>query len=264
MAPYINSLVKYLSRFEEGGKILLKLGKLVNKVFDISKIVARVSKDDVDRVSRIIRGIALLLRHTGIEYGYLYNDEMYSGVLLYDLGLDDLFKEHASKVYNIFMKYGVKEVITIDPHTTYILRRIYPEYLNNFNINVVNYLELLDKSSIPVRNKLDIEVTIHDPCYYARYESIVEEPRRLLVKEGISVIEADRNKLLTYCCGGPIEAISPKLSSKIAEVRLEKLSNKSRNIVVLCPICYSNLSRVASGDLNVLDISEYLTRVYGK
>ena len=218
----------------------------------------------MDRVNKIIRGIALLLRYAGIEYGYLYDNEMYSGVLLYDLGLDDLFKKHVSKVYDIFTKYGVKEVITIDPHTTYILRRIYPEYLDNFNINVVNYLELLDKSNISVRNKLNVEVTIHDPCYYARYENIIEEPRRLLGRGGINIIEADRNKLLTYCCGGPIEAISPKLSSKVAEVRFEELSSKSRNIVVLCPICYSNLSRVASGDVNILDISEYLTRIYGE
>jgi Fe-S oxidoreductase len=39
---------------------------------------------------------------------------------------------------------------------------------------------------------------------------------------------------------------------------MKELQNVDRNIVVACPICYANLSRVAQKDVDVKDLSHYL------
>jgi len=264
LIPYLNATIKYLETLEESrvGGTILKLGRLAGKIFDLTKIISNVSKEDVDRQNRIIRNIALLLKKAGIKYGYLYNDETYSGVLLYDLGLDNEFRNHARKVYELIKRYGIKRLITIDPHTTYIMREIYKEYIPDYDLEVVNYLELLDKADLKPAKNLEDEIVIHDSCYYARFLDIIDEPRRLLYNSGVNIIEPKlRSRKYTFCCGGPIEAISPKMAKKIAEIRFKELRRYGKKIVVMCPICFENLYRV-SEDAEISDISYYLSKAY--
>ena len=262
LAPYIDSMVKYLEEMEIRGGTLLKVGKIVSKIIDVSKFISRVSEKDIEKQYVIIRNIALLLKSLGVKFGYLYEDELYSGVLLYDLGIEDVFAKHIKKVYKKFIEYGVKNIITIDPHTTHILRKIYPEFLPDFDINVKNYLEILYELDPKPKKFLNINVVIHDPCFYARYEGIIEPQRKLLEKAGIKILEPERTKELTFCCGGPVESVSPRLSHAVAKMRADELKNKGENIVVMCPLCYINLKR-ASADIKLIDISSYLYEIYG-
>ncbi len=195
----------------------------------------------------------------GVKFGYLYEDDLYSGVLLHDLGLDDTFTKHAKKVYERFKKYNVKRVITIDPHTTNVLRKVYPEYIKDFDLDVKNYIEIIAEKELDSIKNLNGKVVIHDSCIYARNENIIKQPRLLLSKIGMTVLEPPRNKTLTFCCGGPIEMLFPELSHKVAETRIKELQNIDKNIVVACPICYANFSRVKPPDVDIKDLSHYLT-----
>ena len=260
MIPYIDSFVKHLEDLEKSSvaPVLMKVGRVVGRVIDLSKII-RVPREEIKKQHDVIRNIARLLIKAGVNFGYLYEDDMYSGALLYDLGLDDVFLEHATKVHQIFKKYGVREIITIDPHTTHIMRSIYPKYIEDFDIKVINYLEILYDKKLNCRS-LEIDVTIHDPCIYSRYENIIDQPRKLLSNIGVKIIEPSRTKKMTFCCGGPIESLSPSLSKNIARIRMEELSTLSKRIVVMCPICYLSLSRVKTDDIDLRDISDYLAR----
>ncbi len=250
LIPYINSLVKYLETLEEKStltSVAFRAAKVLTKVSIFRKIALKADSREVEEVNKILRSIATLLRKNNIDYGYLYEYDMYSGILLYDIGLDDIFAKHAVKVSRTFKELGVKEVITIDPHTTYALRQLYPRYVDNFDINVVNYLEVLSSVEELKTRHHDgpARYVIHDPCYYTRFENIIKEPREILAKSGLQVVEPRRTRELTYCCGGPIESIFPTLASAIAEARVKELKNYSTQIVTLCPICFANLSRVS-------------------
>ena len=267
MVPFLNASIEELESLENSrlGEKLIKIGSLASRIFDVSKIASRVSEEDIEKQYRIIRSIALLLRKAGIEFGYLYEDEMYSGVLLYDMGLDDFFKEHVEKVFNVLMRNRVKRVITIDPHTTHIMRTVYPKYLPDYNIEVINYLEALSMKKTAFKDKLGVKAVIHDPCYYARFEDIIDQPRELLESAGVDVLEPDlKTRKMTFCCGGPIESISPRFSKQIARMRLEELREVCNKAVVLCPICYANFSRVKDADIEIEDISQYLIKASGE
>lgn len=261
LVPYIESLTSFLETLEDkkAPSLLIKMGSAISKLLDPGKMVAKASKEELNRSHETLRRIALMLRMEGIDFGYLYEDDIYSGALLHDLGMDEAFKEQALKVYDIFKRYEVKRVITVDPHTTHILRSIYPKVLKGFDVKAISYLEVLSGSGM--KRKVKDEYVIHDPCIYARYEEVLEQPRRLLSAAGIELLEPFRTEKLTYCCGGPIEMLSPKMALNIARKRVDELKQIGRKIVTLCPICYVNLAK-ADDEVEVQDISWVLWGAY--
>lgn len=264
MIPYARASAKQMERLEESsvGGALLKLGKVVSSVFDISKLASGVSKEEISLQHDVLKTIASLLKKIGVEFGYLYDEELYVGVLLYDFGRDEDFSKHAKRVYDVFRKNGVKKVITVDPHTTYILREVYPKFVDGFDVEVDNYLEMLAKNELSPVKQLETCVTIHDPCYYARYLGIVNQPRELLSRAGVEIKEPSRTKELTFCCGGPIESLSPRLSKEVASLRVPDLKEACKNVVTMCPFCFISLSRAGQENIYVKDISLYLKEAY--
>lgn len=260
LIPYIEALSIYLKAMEssdEGAYLALRFtrnipGSLINSII-------KPEPSLIEWSNRVLLNIANLLLKSKIEFSYLYDKDVYSGVLLYDMGAEEKFEIHAKNVFNILKESGAEEIITVDPHTTFILKNIYPKYIKEFNFDVKSYLELINNEG---EIKKDGEtITIHDSCIYARGLSIIERPRSLLSNKGFIIKEANRNKKLTSCCGGPVEAIFPSLSNAIARNRVKELSSVSNEIVTMCPICYINLKKV-SKDYNstIYDISELLLR----
>lgn len=267
LVPYINSLVRYLEGLESkrGSGLMLRVARAVSRVVDLSKIAVKPDPRDVEYVNSVLASIARLLKWSGVDYGYLYEDDLYSGAILYDMGLEEAFQAHAERVYKRLKARGAEKVITVDPHTTYVARDVYPKYIDGYSLEVVNYLEILaDKASesgSPQIRGTAGDAVIHDPCLYARGLGIIEQPRRLLHLAGIRLQEPRRSGRLTFCCGGPVEALSPALARRIAETRLKELREASKTIVTMCPICYANLSRAAR-DESITDISLILAKAF--
>jgi Fe-S oxidoreductase len=128
---------------------------------------------------------------------------------------------------------------------------------------VESYLEKLSASDLEASRALDVNITIHDSCVYARYENVVNEPRQLFKKAGASIIEPEYAGLLTHCCGGPIESFFPSKASAIADKRIEQLAAAGGSIVAMCPICLVNLKHAAENKgIKIKDVSEYLVKAY--
>jgi Fe-S oxidoreductase len=263
--PYIDTLVNIIKRIEGNDvfKTLMSRIKFLAKTPSLLKVFLKVDPSKKDTAMKVLRSISLLLKEAGIEHSYLYEQDLYSGVLLYDLGLEEEFYNHAKKVYKALKESEAKVVITVDPHTTYVLRRIYPRYIDNFDLEVVSYLECISDRLPEVKTKDELHVVIHDPCFYARYEKVIEQPRKVLEASGVKVLEPKRSGRYTSCCGGPIESSSPTLAEKIAKDRLNELVSISRNIITLCPICYSNLSRVKTSDIIIKDLALFVAERRG-
>jgi Fe-S oxidoreductase len=200
-----------------------------------------------------------MLRAAGIPFGYLYDQELYSGALLYDEGAKTVFEQHALRVHSLFKAHGVESVITVDPHTTNILRNVYPGIIEGFDLEVRSYLEVLAEKQLTPVVDLAFPIVIHDSCVYARYEGIIDEPRNLLTSAGIEFTEPEYSRTLTYCCGGPVESLYPGKARSVADDRIEQLAKAGKHVATMCPICLLNLKEAAKGEnIEVRDISEYL------
>jgi Fe-S oxidoreductase len=263
LVSYINLMVSYIERIGDSPLAkFVKLGRTVNKVVNISALMLLLGRGRAEQYDRILRNIALLLQKAGVSYGYLYEDELYCGALAYRAGLDDAVEKHARRVYKMLREHGVKNLITVDPHTTDLFRIIYPAILGEFDITTKSYMEVLAEHGMRPERAVDMDVVMHDSCCYARYEGITEQPRMLLEKAQFRIKDPKDSGIFTMCCGGPIEAIRPKSAYSIAEKRVEQLKAVGQNVVVTCPICHASLSRAAKNGLKIDDLSTFLAMAY--
>ena len=241
------------------------MGRKINALINTTQFMVRPDTEKEALFNRRLANIARLLQKAGVSFGYLYDRELYAGALLHDEGVDDVFEDHARKVWAVLKKSGVTRVITVDPHTTHMLRHVYPQIIPEYDIEAVSYLEVLAKTSLAPSKKITDDVVIHDSCVYARYEVVINQPRELLDKAGLRLNEIENQGAFTHCCGGPIESLFPKKARAIAETRVKQLAASGcKKVVSMCPICLVNLQHAANGNgTQIQDISDVLYDAYG-
>jgi len=232
------------------GGVMTRLASVGTKA--LGRFLLRSDESEARRADAAVRRIYQLLRGAGVEFGLL-DKEVYSGALLYELGLVDDFAKYARRVAEYFRTHGVKRVITVDPHTHYILERVYPKYVDGFDVEVVSYLDLIKPGGVAIKG-----FAIHDSCLYARFLGRYDAVRTLL-RAGEPVEDPYvTGRETAGCCGGPVESLFPKVSRKVAELRVRDLSKLSNKVVVQCPICYVNLKRAAGRRLELYYLPEVL------
>jgi len=267
MLPYITQITdlvataKPLLAIKGLDKVMSQGNRMAGET--LIRLKARGLKELKQKGARILKGIVGALHKVGVQPAYLYEAEPYSGVLLYDLGLEDGIVPHIQGVYELLKSRGVDRVITVDPHTTNMMREIYPKYIENYPIKVKHYLEVLSERAESLE-KLEAGQTpesfvIHDPCVMTRDLGIVEQARRIGSALGIKIVEPENTKLDTACCGGPVEYAFAHLTHQISGIRIGELARLNPNILVTCPICLINLRRYEKErDLRVWDMGEIL------
>jgi len=263
MVPAINAMSRQLGKYEgRDSARLFRIARRMNRWVNLTPFLARSNRPERQAYDGRLQNIARLLRAAGIEFGYLYEKDLYTGALAHDEGLDRVFIDHARYVFETLKGAGVQRVITVDPHTTNMLRSVYPKVVPGFDLEVQSYLEVLAERKLAPLANLGDTVTLHDSCVYARYEGVIEPPRELLAAGGVTLAQPELSGKLTFCCGGPLETLFPGKSSEIARKRVDQLSACSSKIVTACPLCLANLSRVAPKGVEVRDISEYLSKAF--
>jgi Fe-S oxidoreductase len=251
--PYIEGTTRYLERYEDTPAArYVGFGRYVPKSLVGLGFAFMVSRQEKKRCNAILHDIAGILTRSGVDFGYRPELDFYSGIVLYDLGDLDAFVDHARFVARILKDNGVDKLITVDPHTTYALKVLYPKYTGE-SFTVKTYFELVNFTG----DNGHTRITLHDPCIYGRYLELADVPRRVLEKLGIECVAVRNAGQFTNCCGGPAESISPKLSREIAGRRIAELQAADAPIVAMCPICMANLRK---GGVEAEDLSTVIAR----
>jgi len=211
------------------------------------------SKADRQKFNGILQSICRLLRKSGVDFFYHPEMDFYSGILLYDLGDQEGFAKHARFVARSLKLHGVKKVITVDPHTTYALKELYPKYTGE-TFEVQPYFSLLQLKAAGGSNGHE-PVTIHDPCFYGRYLKLSEGPRQVLKSLGMDLAEVRNSGEFTSCCGGPAESVSPALNREILGRRAAELRASGAPVVTCCPICLANLLKAGVAVEDLADLA---------
>ncbi len=263
LVPAINAMTHRLSGMEDSWMAgYFGLARRMNRLVNLAGLMARGSPQEVREYNEALRNIARLLLAAHVEFGYLYGVDRYAGALAHDEGLDETLQRHAARVYEDLKAAGVTEVITVDPHTTNLLRSVYPKIVPGYELKVRTYLEVLAALAPKPVERLAEVVTVHDSCLYARREGVAAQPRALLTESGVTIHETELSGKATQCCGGPIEMLFPKRSNDIAARRVEQLAKSADRVVTLCPLCLANLRRVGRPGVEIDDVSSYLVRGY--
>jgi Fe-S oxidoreductase len=263
LIPFIEGLVKVEEAVQDTWLTRLAgFGRRVNKLIGIAGFMVHPRAAERAQYDEVLVDVVSLLRAAGVEFGYLYEDDLYTGALVHDLGVEDVVLNHARRVQAVLRAHGVRELITVDPHTTNMLRSVYPSILDDFDVKVRSYLEVLAERKPIARRDLAATLAIHDSCVYARYEGVIDQPRALLRGAGVTVQEVENAGLLTWCCGGPVESLYPSKATAVATARVEQLRAAAAECVTMCPLCLVNLQKAAGDSLQLTDISHHLRKAY--
>ncbi|RUM87452.1 MAG: (Fe-S)-binding protein [Thermodesulfatator sp.] len=206
-----------------------------------------------------LRAVVRLLQAAGLRVGYLYEKDLYPGTLAYELGFFEAFLRQALRVRRVLEEAGVQVLITVDPHTTHLLRKVYPEVLpRGFKFEVRHYLEVLAESPLVKGGSGEEEVVLHEGCVWARGLGLSELPEEVLSSVGFAVKRPHYTGKTIYCCGGPVEGLFPEKARAVAQKRIAQLQAVGQKVATICPICHLNLSAVAPEDLTIRDLALWL------
>jgi Fe-S oxidoreductase len=135
-----------------------------------------------------------------------------------------------------------KRIVTMCPHCYNTIKNEYPQFGGNYK--VVHHMELIDElmkeGKLKVNASVKEKVTYHDSCYLGRYNDIYEPQRDILRKLGCELIEMERNRETSFCCGagGGKAFMEDHNEKRINHARTdEAIGTKARYLATACPFC---------------------------
>jgi Fe-S oxidoreductase len=153
-----------------------------------------------------------------------------------------LFQQLAQALVATLTEFGIRRIVTCDPHAFNTLRNEYPALGGHYE--VVHHTQLiarlLAEGRIKPRRELS-RVIYHEPCYLSRHNGEYEAPRAIVrAVTQDAPLEFDQNRRKAMCCGagGARMWMEEKIGRRINVVRFEQALAKSPRIVATaCPYC---------------------------
>ncbi|MEF8879831.1 MAG: (Fe-S)-binding protein [Candidatus Thermoplasmatota archaeon] len=175
-----------------------------------------------------------ILEKLGIEPTVV--EEVCCGFPMDVLGFKDEYSKHKDRFKE---KFPFKDAVALCPTCTVFLKE-------GYEIKSKHVLKLI-LEKIPSAD-LDLKATYHDPCDFSRGLKIIDEPRQILKKLGVEIVEMKNNKENSRCCGGGggVLMTDQDLSNDIAKKRIhEALETGVDMLITSCPTCETTLKKAA-------------------
>jgi len=219
---------------------------------------------------RVSQALARILHHAGVDFGILYEGERNAGNDVRRAGEEGLFTDLAESNIEAISGCEFDRILTSDPHSFNTLKNEYPALGGTWNVlhHSQFLLELFESGALTPRRAIGRRVTYHDPCTLGRYNGVYDEPRRIIALTGCELVEMQRIRDDSFCCGaggGRIwmselkESDAPRPSeARVHEaIALDRVST----FVVCCPkdvTMYEDAVKTSGheGEIEVREITE--------
>jgi len=194
------------------------------------------------RGQKIAAAFARVLHAAGVSIAVLGARETSTGECVRRAGNEMLFQQLAATLVATFAEFGIRRIVTCDPHAFNTLRNEYPAFGGNYEVLHHTQLiaRLLAEGRLRVRREHE-QVIYHEPCYLSRHNGEYEAPRAILrAITRDTPLEFDLSREKAMCCGagGARMWIDEKIGKRINITRVEQALAKSpRVIATACPYC---------------------------
>ncbi|WP_239616120.1 (Fe-S)-binding protein [Cohnella mopanensis] len=194
------------------------------------------------RARKVTFAFARLLKEAGVSFAVLGTEERNSGDTPRRLGDEFLFQELCRTNIDTFKRYGITRIVTTCPHTYHLFRNEYAGF--DFATEVKHHTELLaellEQGKLSANNPVPTTMTLHDSCYLARYNGIVDAPRSILSSiPALATKTMARSGKQGLCCGaGGGRMWMEEPGRRVNELRTaQALATGAQVIGSACPYC---------------------------
>jgi len=269
-----------------------------------SKILYFVGCTSSYRRKETARATARILSSADVSFNILEENEYCCGSPVLRTGDVKKFQQFLNKNLDIIESKEIDTIVFSCAGCYDTFKVDYPLY-RDYNFRVLHTVEFFDeliqKGNLKLTNKVPLTVTYHDPCHLGRNAERYEEwdgdvvelmplisidvppkpkrtgakgiysaPRNILNKiPGLKLVEMERIKEYSYCCGAGagVKSAFPEFAIHTAKIRIEEAEVTGASIVTsACPLCSINLQdaiRESNSNLKFLDISEIILMSIG-
>ena len=245
-----------------------------------------------------------ILNAAGVPFTILENNEYCCGSPIFRTGDISTFKDFVNKNLDVIEAKNIKTVIfsCAGCYDTFKVHYpLYRKYKFEVKHSVEFFNELIENKQLLTSKEVPLTVTYHDPCHLGRnaepYEEwkgkvvklmplisvnippkpkrcgtygVYESPRELLEKiPGLKLIEMERIKEYSYCCGAGagVKSAFPEFALNTAKTRIDEAEDTGAQILTSsCPFCSTNLQDAINqtgSTLRYYDINELLLMAIG-
>lgn len=221
------------------------------------------------QIQTVAINTAKVLKKLGVDFSVFGENEVCCGSVAMRTGDRKAFNYISDKNLDLFLKSGIKTIITSCAGCYRTLKLDYADLFKDLDINVIHTIELIreiiNEKNIQLKN-LGINATYHDPCHTGRNSGgtpLYEEPRELLRKMA-NLIEMATIKENAKCCGagGGVKKAFPELALEIAKSRVQEAEETgAENLVSICPFCFRNLDdaiKALNSNIKMVDLLELI------
>ena len=198
-----------------------------------------------DRNKRVARAVVTCLQAAGVRFAVLGQEESCTGDPARRMGNEYVFQMLATANVETLNRYRPRTIITACPHCFNTLGNEYGQFGAKYEVEHHSaYLSrLVGEGRLRAADAAGSarSLTYHDPCYLARYNGVMSEPRAVLsAVPGIELREMEKHGRGTFCCGagGGRMWMEEKRGTRInAERTRQALDTGADTIATACPFC---------------------------
>lgn len=202
-----------------------------------------------NRSTKVSEAFVRLMHEAGVKFAILGNEEKNSGDVARRMGNDFLFQELAAENVALFEKYGVKKIVTCDPHAYNTFKHEYADF-GLEGVEVLHHTdllaELLREGRLQPQHEVKERITYHDSCYLGRYNDQYDAPRDIIKHiPGTELVEMERSRENGMCCGagGGMMWMEETEGVRVNVARTEQaLAVSPSTIASACPYCLTMIS----------------------
>jgi Fe-S oxidoreductase len=213
-------------------------------------------------VRRSLESMVTILKTAGVSFGVLEN-ETCTGHHARCQGEEMQFQTLAEQNIDAIQNAQVDTIIAPCPHCLHTISRDYPALQDDFQPRIIHHSQLMAELLATGKITMDSDklngktTTYHDPCYLGRYERVYDEPRDLIIKAGLNLVEMQRHGPTSMCCGGSAGfARDQDVERRVDQVRAEQVRDTGAEmLVVACPGCKMMLNTAVEETVDLAELA---------
>jgi fumarate reductase (CoM/CoB) subunit B len=210
-----------------------------------------------------------IIKKAGLKVGLDKDEKCCSGVAKLQ-GMNKDFDEWSRNNVKHIESLKPKKIFTQCPMCYAALKKEYP-WTKPIEIQHVSevFADLIKEGKLKPSKPINGRVVFFDSCHLGRWSGVYDAPREVIKAiPGLELVEIERNKNLSRCCGGPIRVPYVDFRNDASGKTLEEIEQVQADFLVTsCDTCLFNLQSVAQANfmegIQIVDLSELLAYSLG-